>query len=88
MEDIQELLVNVIVRRAGAVLLPLEGALLLFELPDVHGLDVEVVRPVLTGATAGGVGEGGAAGAREGGGRHVPSSAGGAQTVGPSISWP
>ena len=88
MEDIQELLVNMVVRRAGAVLLPLEGALLLFELPDVHGLDVEVVGPVLTGATAGGVGEGGAAGARQGGGRHVPSSAGGAQTVGPSISWP
>ena len=45
-EDLQELLVDLVVRRAGAVLVPLL-------VPHVHGLDVEVARPLLAGTTAG-----------------------------------
>ena len=45
-EDIQELLVDLVVRRAGAVLVPLL-------VPHVRGLDVEVARPLLAGTTAG-----------------------------------
>ena len=52
---------DLVVGRAGAVLLLLESALILSLLPDVHGLDVEVAGPVLAGAAAGRVGEGGAA---------------------------
>ena len=56
-EDVKELLVDLVVRRAGAVLLPLPGV------PHVHRLDVEVARPLLARAPAGRVSEGGAAAA-------------------------
>ena len=44
-EDLQELLVDLVVRRAGAVLVSL--------VPDVHWLDVEITRSLLAGTTAG-----------------------------------
>ena len=42
-EDVQELLVDLVVRRAGAVLVSL--------VPDVHGLDVEITGSLLAGTT-------------------------------------
>ena len=70
-QDIQELLVDLVVRRAGAVLLSL--------VPDVHGLDVEVARPLLAGTTAGRVSQGGAAAAGQSRGGDISRRAGGAE---------
>ena len=54
-KDIQELLVDLVVRRAGAVLLS--------PVPHVHGFDVEIAGSVLAGTPTGRVCEGGAAAA-------------------------